>query len=90
MVTNTHVIKVKVGTVKGKDIVPKIQLEQSLTDLPVIGFDAGKILGRSGGFKPTVLRSAQENGIFITNDIEQLLNVLGRKINEIHNINLKP
>lgn len=44
VVTDTHVIQVKLGI--GKGIVSQIQTTQSLTNLEVIGFDAGRLLGK--------------------------------------------
>ncbi|WP_181259156.1 RHS repeat domain-containing protein [Pseudoduganella armeniaca] len=75
VVTDTHVIQVKVGS--GKGIVKQIQTTQALTDLEVVGFDVGKLLGKRDAFKGSVMKSAQQEGIFITNDIESLLSTIG-------------
>ncbi len=75
VVTDTHVIQVKVGS--GKGIVKQIQTTQSLTDLEVVGFDAGLLLGKREAFKGAVMKNAQQENIFITNDIEVLLNKIG-------------
>jgi len=74
IVTDTHVIQVKVGG--GKGIVPQIQTSQQLTDLPVIGFDANGIVGTGQSFKPSVMKNAQQNGITIVNNIDDLMNIL--------------
>ena len=75
VVTDTHVIQVKVGS--GKGIVKQIQTTQSLTDLEVVGFDAGLLLGKREAFKGAVMKNAQQENIFITNDIEALLRKIG-------------
>lgn len=74
IVTDTHVIQVKVGG--GKGIVPQIQTSQQLTDLAVIGFDANGIVGTGLSFKPWVLKNAQQNGITIVNNLDDLMNIL--------------
>ena len=74
IVTDTHVIQVKVGG--GKGIVSQIQTSQQLTDLPVIGFDANGIVGTGQSFKPSVMRNAQQNGITIVNNLDDLMKTL--------------
>jgi LysM repeat protein len=77
IVTDTHVIQVKIGG--GKGIVGQIQTSQGLTDLDVIGFDANNIAGTGQAFKPSVLNNAKKNGITIVNNIDDLLRTLGKK-----------
>ncbi|MFC4158778.1 LysM peptidoglycan-binding domain-containing protein [Chitinimonas lacunae] len=75
IVTDTHVIQVKVGT--GKGIVGQIQTSQALTDRVVVGFDAGQLIGNGTQFKGSIMKDAAGKGIFITNDINELLHVIG-------------
>lgn len=75
VVTNTHVIQVKLGT--GKGIVSQIQTTQSLTNLEVIGFDAGRLLGKNKSFKGSIIKDASQKDIFITNDVNVLLKKIG-------------
>ncbi|RRH79948.1 hypothetical protein EH244_31245 [Variovorax beijingensis] len=77
IVTDTHVIPVKVGG--GKGIVPQIQTSQQLTNLPVIGFDANSVVGAGQSFKPSVMKSAQQNGITIVNNVDDLMSILRPK-----------
>jgi hypothetical protein len=76
IVTDTHVIQVKVGG--GKGIVPQIQTSQGLTHYPVVGFDANGLIGSGRTFKPTVMRNAQQNGIQIYSDVDSLMLALGK------------
>jgi YD repeat-containing protein len=76
IVTDTHVIQVKVGT--GKGIVPQIQQSQQLTNLKVIGFDANGITNSGQSFKPSVMRNAQQNGITIVNNVDDLMRAMGK------------
>nr|WP_315381311.1 hemagglutinin repeat-containing protein [uncultured Sphingomonas sp.] len=76
IVTDTHVIQVKVGG--GKGIVGQIVTSQGLTDYPVIGFDANGLAGTSQSFKITVLRNAQQKGIEIHNDVDALIKAIGK------------
>ncbi len=75
IVTDTHVIQVKLGT--GKGIVTQIQNTQSLTNLEVIGFDVGKLLGKNQSFKGSIMKDASQKDIFITNDVNVLLKKIG-------------
>lgn len=77
IVTDTHVIQVKIGG--GKGIVPQIRTSQALTDHQVVGFDANELVGTGQKFKASVLRSARDNGITIYNNVESLLQALEKK-----------
>jgi hypothetical protein len=76
IVTDTHVIQVKTG--RGTGIVPQIQLSQTLTDLPVIGFNANGVVGRPRSFSVHVMRNAQNHGIVVVDSVPDLLAAMGK------------